>query len=57
MIIRRRIFTPDTGEFEATIAISTSNVLEGYLPPRALNLVQERGITHRGELLEDWRLW
>src|ERR1051326_3915199 len=41
------------GEFEATIDISTLDVLEGQLPRRALNLVQEWAMIHRGELLED----
>jgi len=44
------------GEFEATIDIGTSAVLQGQLPSRALNLVQEWAIIHREELLEDWRL-
>ncbi len=45
------------GEFEATIDIHTLTVLEGQLPGRALNLVQEWAMIHREELLEDWRLW
>jgi len=44
------------GEFEATIEISTLSVIEGQLPARALNLVQEWAMIHREELLEDWRL-
>jgi Domain of unknown function (DUF4160) len=44
------------GEFEATIAISTLDILEGQLPRRALNLVQEWAMIHREELQEDWRL-
>jgi hypothetical protein len=44
------------GEFEATIDIGTLAVLQGQLPRRALNLVQEWATMHRGELLEDWRL-
>ena len=44
------------GEFEATIEISTLNIMEGHLPPRALNLVTEWAMMHRDELLEDWRL-
>jgi hypothetical protein len=43
-------------EFEATIEISTLNVLEGELPRRALNLVQEWAMIHKEELAEDWRL-
>lgn len=44
------------GEFEATIDIATLDVLDGQLPRRALNLVQEWAMIHREELLEDWRL-
>ena len=44
------------GEFEATIEIGSSAVLQGQLPRRALNLVQEWAMIHKEELLEDWRL-
>jgi hypothetical protein len=44
------------GEFEATIEIGTLNILDGTLPPRALNLVREWAIMHKEELLDDWRL-
>jgi Domain of unknown function (DUF4160) len=44
------------GEFEATININTGEVIQGQLPRRALNLVQEWAMIHREELLEDWRL-
>lgn len=44
------------GEFEATVEIATLQVLEGALPGRALNLVQEWAMMHREELLDDWRL-
>jgi hypothetical protein len=44
------------GEFEATIEISTLEVIQGELPSRALNLVQEWAKINREELLEDWRL-
>jgi hypothetical protein len=43
-------------EFEVTIDIDTLLVIEGQLPRRALNLVQEWAMIHREELLEDWRL-
>jgi Domain of unknown function (DUF4160) len=33
-------------EFEATIEIATFEVMEGRLPPRALNLVQEWAMMH-----------
>ena len=42
------------GEFEAQIAISTSEVLHGSLPRRALALIREWVDLHRGELAADW---
>jgi hypothetical protein len=44
------------GEFEVTLDIGTQEVLEGQLPRRALNLVQEWAMMHKEELLENWRL-
>jgi hypothetical protein len=44
------------GEFEATIEIGTLAVMEGQLPRRALNLIEEWAIIHKEELLKDWRL-
>jgi len=44
------------GEHEAIIAISTGEVIDGRLPPRALGLVQEWRELHKAELVEDWRL-
>ena len=44
------------GEFEATIDIANREIIEGELPVRALNLVQEWAMIHTEELLEDWRL-
>ena len=43
-------------EFEATIEIDSLEAMEGHLPRRALNLVQEWAMIHKEELLEDWRL-
>jgi hypothetical protein len=43
------------GEFDATVNIGTLEIIEGELPHRALNLVQEWAMIHREELLEDWR--
>lgn len=43
-------------EYEAVIAIESSQVLEGSLPRRALGLVQEWTDLHREELLADWEL-
>ena len=44
------------GEFEATIMIDTSEIIEGELPIRALNLVREWAMIHQEELREDWAL-
>ena len=43
-------------EFSAAISISNFEILEGYLPPRALSLVLEWAKIHRNELNEDWNL-
>ncbi len=44
------------GEFEATIDIRTLKIIEGQLPRRALDLVQEWAMMHKEELFENWRL-
>ena len=44
------------GEFEATLAIETLEVLEGELPNRALSLVREWAMIDREELRDDWDL-
>lgn len=44
------------GEHEAVIAISNGEVIDGWLPPRALGLVQEWRARHRDDLAEDWNL-
>ena len=38
----------------AAIDFMTGNVLEGYLPPKALSMVQEWIGLHRSELKEIW---
>jgi hypothetical protein len=43
------------GDHDAMIEILTGNVT-GYLPLRALSLVQEWRELHKEELLEDWEL-
>ena len=43
------------GEFEATIEISSLEIIHGQLPRRALSMVEEWAMIHREELLEDWR--
>jgi hypothetical protein len=42
------------GDHQAQIAIATGEVLHGFLPRRALNLVQEWSKLHRDELAADW---
>jgi hypothetical protein len=44
------------GEYEATIAIETGEVLEGQLPRRARKLVAEWAPAHRDELQNSWDL-
>jgi hypothetical protein len=44
------------GEFEATIDLDTLNIIQGQLPRRALNLVEEWAMIRREELLRDWQL-
>ena len=44
------------GEFEATIDISSLQIIQGELPSRALILVQEWAMIHREELRRDWDL-
>lgn len=38
----------------AAVDLITGNVLEGYLPPKALSLVREWIAVHRDELKEVW---
>jgi hypothetical protein len=42
------------GEHEATVVISTGDVLHGTLPARALRLVREWATEHRDELGRNW---
>ncbi len=44
------------GEHEALIDIRTLEVMQGSLPRRALALVLEWAVGHRGELMENWKL-
>lgn len=43
------------GEHEALVEISTGRVYEGFLPPKALQLVNEWRRQHLEELMEAWR--
>jgi hypothetical protein len=49
-------FHAQYGEFKTKIAIDTLEILEGYLPNRALGLVLEWAVIHRNELRADWEL-
>jgi hypothetical protein len=44
------------GEYEATVAIDTAEVLEGQLPRRARTLVLEWAAARRDELEHSWAL-
>jgi hypothetical protein len=44
------------GEYEATVAIESGEVLEGRLPRRARTLVSEWAAAHREELRNTWEL-
>lgn len=43
------------GDFRASIAIESLEILEGDLPSRVLSLVVEWAHQHRQELMEDWK--
>lgn len=43
------------GEHEALVEINTGRIHEGYLPPKALQLVNEWRRLHLDELMEAWR--
>jgi hypothetical protein len=43
-------------EHQAVIDIQQLNLIEGYLPRRALQLVLDWSELHQSELLEDWFL-
>lgn len=42
------------GEFRATVAIETLDLLEGDLPARARKLVHEWATVHQQELRDNW---
>lgn len=43
-------------EHSARLTIETLEILDGFLPRRALSLVLEWAVLHRDELHENWRL-
>lgn len=47
-------FHAEFQEFKAIIEIHTAEVLEGYLPPKQLKLVQAWAIIHEDELLTNF---
>jgi hypothetical protein len=44
------------GEYQASISILSLEILGGYLPSRAIRLVNRWALLHREELLENWDL-
>ena len=50
----RRIFTPSITDDVAAIDYMTGEVLEGYLPPKALAMVREWIALHKDTLQEIW---
>ena len=44
------------GEYKAAISIASLELLEGWLPPRALGLVIEWAALRQGELMRNWDL-
>jgi hypothetical protein len=42
-------------EYEALIEIETGNIHEGYIPKKALELVNEWRLLHREELKDAWQ--
>jgi hypothetical protein len=44
------------GDHKIAIGINMLQILEGFLPPRALGLVMEWASLHKDELLKDWKL-
>lgn len=49
-------FHASYGEDEALISINTLEIMEGSLPKRALLLVVEWALLHRGELMQAWEI-
>ncbi|MCE7063432.1 DUF4160 domain-containing protein [Dyadobacter sp. CY343] len=47
-------FHAEFQEFKAIISIKNAELLEGYLPPKQLKLVQAWAIIHEVELLENF---
>ena len=44
------------GEYDAEIEIGSGNVIDGWLPKRAIKFVNEWARIHRDELERDWQL-
>lgn len=49
-------FHAEYGEFKATVGILELEILAGFLPRRARELVLDWGELHQSELLADWEL-
>jgi hypothetical protein len=44
------------GEHNVAVGIANLQVLEGFLPTRAIGLVMEWASVHKNELLQSWKL-
>ncbi len=44
-----------TQDFDAPFAIATGEIMEGYFPPKARQLVKEFILKYQSELLEMWQ--
>jgi hypothetical protein len=49
-------FHAEYGEFKAAVGIRDLNILAGFLPRRAQELVMDWAELHQAELLSDWDL-
>ena len=49
-------FHAQYGEHKAVIRINNFALVEGYLPPKALGLVNEWATIHKNDLIENWEL-
>jgi hypothetical protein len=43
------------GDYRAMIDIAAGDIIDGYMPRRALRLIQAWGEIHREELMENWK--
>lgn len=48
-------FHADYGEYSVSVAIDTLDVVDGWLPRRALKSVRQWAFAHRDELRDNWQ--